>query len=176
MRNIAAAAGLTSGAIYRHFPEGKEQLYREILQIVAESIQKFVLENVRLSSDPLEAIVHACELCWDFFAASPSFAALVVREGLSGGPDSPYFKDHVSYVAVLKRFLAHAQAQGSVSPQLPAHFVFAVGSYCVNFHGATAFRDSIWTEAELAEGRAEYVRFVRALLSPQPGSGRATRA
>jgi AcrR family transcriptional regulator len=166
VRNIAAEAGVTSGAIYRHFPEGKDQLYREILQIVAESIQKFVLENVRPNSDPLEAIVHACELCWDFFATSPSFAALVVREGLSGGPQSPYFKEHVSYVGVLKRFLEYAQGQGSVRPQLPAHFVFAVGSYCVNFHGATAFRDSIWSAAELAKGRAEYLAFVRALLSP----------
>jgi AcrR family transcriptional regulator len=167
VRNIAAEAGVTSGAIYRHFPEGKDQLYREILQLVAESIQAFVVDNVRALSDPLEAIVHVCELCWDYFEGSPNFAALVVRQGLSGGPHTPYFKEHVTSVGVLKTFLAHAQAQGSARPLLPAHFVFAVGAYCVSFHGATALRDSIWSEAELAQARAEYVRFVRELLAPR---------
>jgi AcrR family transcriptional regulator len=171
VRNIAAEAGVTSGAIYRHFPEGKDQLYREILQVVAESIQRFVLDNVRVESDPLESVVHACALCWDFFADNPNFAALIVREGLSGGPHSPYFKEHVTSIGVLKAFLTHAAAQGIARAVLPAHFVFAVGSYCVNFHGATALRDSIWSEAELAQGRDEYVRFVRDLLAP-PRAGR----
>ena len=171
VRSIAAEAGVTSGAIYRHFPEGKDQLYREILRVVAESIQKFIFENVRIPADPLDAIVQACTLAWDFFEQRPNFAALVVREGLSGGPHSPYFKDHLDSVGALKVFLTHAQAQGIVQPLLPASFVFAVGSYCVNFHGATALRDSIWSTAELAEARVEYTRFVRAQLTPlrEPG-------
>src|SRR5262245_56492963 len=91
VREIAAEAGVTSGAIYRHFPGGKDELYAESLKFVAESVRKFVVENLKPTSDPVEVIVGQWALCWDFFAAHPSFAALVSREGISGGPDSPYF-------------------------------------------------------------------------------------
>jgi AcrR family transcriptional regulator len=174
VREIAAEAGVTSGAIYRHFPGGKDELYAEALKFVADSIRKFVVENLKPTDDPVEVILGQWALCWDFFAAHPSFAALVAREGISGGPKSPYFQDNVASMDMLKVFMRTAESQGKIRAVRPAHFVFTLGTYCVHFHGSRALRDSVWEAAELADARAEFLAQVRDMIEPREPKPRAS--
>lgn len=167
MREIAAEAGVTSGAIYRHFPRGKDELYAEALKFVAESIRKFVVENLKPTSDPVEVILGQWALTWDFFAAHPSFAALVAREGISGGPSSPYFQENVASMNMLKVFMREAEAEGKIRKVLPAHFVFSLGTYCVHFHGSQALRASVWEPGELESARSEFLAQVRDMITPR---------
>jgi AcrR family transcriptional regulator len=173
VREIAKEAGVTSGAIYRHFPGGKDELYAESLKFVAESVQRFAVANLQPGADPLEVIVQQCATTWDFFEAHPSFAALVAREGISGGPDSPYFQENVTSMNVLKRFMREAEKQGKIRKILPAHFVFALGSYCIGYHGSTALRDSVWEPEQQGEARAAFLAHVRDMLEPRPSEKRS---
>lgn len=171
VRQIAADVGLTSGAIYRHFPGGKDELYTEILSLVARSIHQFVSTHLHSTGDLSTSIVELCGLCWDFFADHPSFASLIAREGISGGPTSPYFHDNIATMEALKSFLATAREQGAIACASPAHFVFAAGTYCIDFHGASALRDALWAEDERETARTLYLDFVRRLLNPGPAPG-----
>jgi AcrR family transcriptional regulator len=173
VREVAAEAGVTSGAIYRHFPGGKDELYAESLKFVAESIRRVVLEQGIGSGTPLDIIVHQCAVCWDFFAAHPSFAALVARQGMDGGPTAPHFQDNVASVQIFQLFMLEAEKHGHIRKILPAHFVFAVGSYVINFHGAAALRDSVWPPEQQAQARETYLTFVRELLEPRERPPRA---
>lgn len=167
VRAIADAAGVTSGAIYRHFPGGKDELYLECLKFVAETIQRSVAENLRPSEDPIEVIVQQWARTWDFFAAHPSFAALLLREGISGNRDSPYFAQNVASMAVLKAFMAEAARCGKIRKVSPAHFLFSLGSYCLSYHGAPAMRASIWQADDDRAARRQFLAHVRDLLAPR---------
>jgi AcrR family transcriptional regulator len=169
VRRIAAEAGVTSGAIYSHFPGGKEELYAEILKFVAETVREYIAENLPASQgDALEAIVHPCALCWDLFARYPSYASLAVREGISGnqGKGSPYLQENMATIGVLKRMLEAAQRSGAIREISASHFLFWVGTYCMSFHGASALRDSIWPVEEQASAREQYLNAVREMLVP----------
>ena len=134
---------------------------------MAESIAKFVVENLKPALDPLEVILSQWALCWDFFAGHPSFAALVAREGISGGPSSPYFQDNVASMNMLKTFMREAEAQGKIRKVSPAHFLFTLGTYCVHFHGSKALRDSVWEPGEREQARAEFLALVRDMIEPR---------
>jgi AcrR family transcriptional regulator len=167
LRDIARDAGLTTGAIYRHFPGGKAELYAEILKIVAESVRKVLEQAFTSTCDPLEAVVSGCAASWDFFEKHPTFAALVVREGVSGGPASPYFAKNQASMALFKLFLESAAKNGQIRRVHPAHFAFNVGAYCLNFHGAPAMRHALFADDELGSARTRFLAHVRAMLTPK---------
>ena len=77
--------------------------------------------------------------------------------------------------AVVSTTRPHRSIDGDLAVYVPPSLSLRDGAFdlVVHFHGAAAFRDSIWSAAELRQGRAEYVKFVRDLLSPRAAASQA---
>jgi AcrR family transcriptional regulator len=128
VREIAAAAGVGMGTIYRHFPTRADLIiavYRHQVEACAEAGPALLAS----SSTPHAALTQWIDLFVDF---------LVTKHGLAGALQSDkarfetlhaYFLDRL--VPVCAQLLAAAAQAGEISPGTDAYgFMRAVGSLC----------------------------------------------
>jgi AcrR family transcriptional regulator len=168
MRAVAAEAGVTTGAIYKQFPGGKEALFRAILDAVHEAVSRFVTEGVTGYDGPVEALVDQAGRLWDFFARFPSFGALVVRENIAGtlGDPSPFFVQQAGSIEQLRALFEMAIAEGQMAPVSVGQTLFWVTSYITSFHGCRPLRAAVFTDAELETARADFLATLRRQIEP----------
>ena len=77
---IVQHAGVTRGALYHHFREGKEELFRAVLvQIAAEAVKR-VAAAAASTADPWEALERGCEAFLDA-CATPEVQRIVLTDG-----------------------------------------------------------------------------------------------
>ena len=77
---IVKRAGVTRGALYHHFPGGKEDLFRAVLvQLSAETLQRVVREATR-TDDPWEELVLGAEAFLDACAV-PEVQRIMLIDG-----------------------------------------------------------------------------------------------
>jgi AcrR family transcriptional regulator len=170
VRAIASRAGLTTGAIYAQFPGGKEELFLAILASVGREVQRFVGEALVAATDPVDLIVRQAGALWDFFDTYPSFAALVVRESISGalGDPSPFVEQNADAILQLRALFEQAIAAGLMAPVSCSYVMFWVTTTCTTFHGCRPLRETVWTDDHLARARADFLDSLRRMLTPPP--------
>lgn len=177
LRAVAAEAGVSAAAIYRHYPGGKADLHAATLGMVAEAVTRLVWEEPVRDEPLAEALVRRVARMWDFFGEHPAIAALVVRENVAGGPDgpSPFLGEHLAAIAGLREILERAVAARELRPINVSSFLFWVTTYVTSFHGCRALREAVWTRRDLRQARHAFLAAVRAELTPEPASRRRAR-
>jgi AcrR family transcriptional regulator len=73
---IAAAAGVTRGALYHHFPD-KTALFRAVFAAIEHELNDTVLAAATSTEDPLGAFVAGCD-AWLDFAVRPDYQRVAV--------------------------------------------------------------------------------------------------
>jgi len=113
---IVKRAGVTRGALYHHFPGGKEELFRAVLvQISAETMQR-VLEAAASSEDPFEELVLGAEAFLDA-CMNPEVQRIVLTDGPSVlGWDVWRAIDTDHGLGLLEAAVQHAMDAGRLLP------------------------------------------------------------
>jgi len=170
LRAIASAAGLTTGAIYAHFPGGKEELFVAIVSSLGDEVRRCVAEAIVDATGPVDAIVRQAGALWDFFETYPSFAALVARENVSGalGDPSPFVEQNAGAIVQLRALFEGAIEAGLMAPVNVSSILFWVTSTTTSFHGCRPLRDTVWTSEDLATARRDFLNMLRTMLAPPP--------
>lgn len=168
LRKIADRVGIRAATVYSHFPDGKNQLYEEILSTVSSTLTDRIAhrygQNTGLSAQ--DVIIQMCAAFWDFCQEHPDYATLLLRETFDA--DSQLVGEGGSAREVVTSCVAYveaAQARG----ELPAFDVEAfslwVASYMLSYHGAPGLRGNLQrTPWSPAHARKQFIGMLRGLL------------
>jgi AcrR family transcriptional regulator len=113
---IVQHAGVTRGALYHHFKEGKEELFRAVLvQISAETVKR-VAAAAASTADPWEALERGCDAFLDA-CATPEVQRIVLTDGPAVlGWDVWRAIDTDYGLSVIERALQRASDAGELLP------------------------------------------------------------
>lgn len=169
LREIAGRAGIRAATVYNYFPEGKTQLYEEILATVSallvERIAHRYGQNTGLS--PEDVIIQMCAAFWDFCEDHPDYATLLLREAFDAD-SARLMGDGGSarqVVAVCIAYVETAQARGELRAFDVEAFSLWVASYMLGYHGAPGLKSHLQRVPWSAErARERFVAMVRSLL------------
>lgn len=136
MRAVAAEAGITATAIYRHYPD-KQALALALVERAREMLGSCLLEGVR-GSDSLERLWSCGEGYIRFAREHPQLYRLLFLDPLQDSlPDARVIHDHddaVPYRFVIDR-IREAMADGRLRPDDPARVGLSVWAH---LHGVCA--------------------------------------
>ena len=79
---IVQRAGVTRGALYHHFKDGKEELFRAVLVQLSAELVRQVVAVANRSGDPWEELVIGCEAFLDA-CARPDVQRIMLVDGPS---------------------------------------------------------------------------------------------
>lgn len=82
---ILDEAGMARGALYHHFPDGKRELFAEVVELADEPFHHGLDEIVATVTSPVERIVAAWKLLLGL-AAQAEFARIVLVEATAVDP------------------------------------------------------------------------------------------
>jgi AcrR family transcriptional regulator len=118
MEDIAAAAGVGKGTIYRYFSD-KEDLYLALLERAAKQMHERLacsVENAKSSTAKLRAMVSAILV---FFDEQPHLLSLIQREEVLRGPDFPWKKTRQEMLDMMTGLLEEGNARGEFAVRDP---------------------------------------------------------
>ena len=158
VRDIAAAAGVGMGTIYRHFPTRADlviAVYRHQVDACAEAGPALLAS----SSTPHAALTQWIDLFVDFLVTKHGLAAALQSDNARFETLHAYFLDRL--VPVCSQLLDAAAAAGQIRPGMDAYELMrAVGNLCVGVDG---------------DSRYDARRMVGLLISGLLQSGRASQ-
>ena len=129
VRDIAAAAGVGMGTIYRHFPTRADLIvavYRHQVEACAEA-GPVLLAN---GGSPHAALGQWANLFVDFLVTKHGLAAALQPDSLGFDALHAYFLDRL--VPVCAQLLAAATEAGEISADIDAYeLMYGIGSLCV---------------------------------------------
>jgi AcrR family transcriptional regulator len=136
VRDIAAAAGVGMGTIYRHFPTRADlviAVYRHQVDACAEAGPALLAS----SGTPHEALTRWVGLFVDFLITKHGLAA-ALSDSARFEPLHAYFLDRL--VPVCAQLLGAAAAAGEIRPDMDAfELLFAIGNLCVGVDGDSRY-------------------------------------
>ena len=148
MRDIAAAAGVGMGTIYRHFPTRADLIvavYRHQVQACAEAGPELLAS----SPAPHAALARWIDLFVDFLVTKHGLAGVLRSDAAGLGSLHEYFIERL--VPVCARLLDAAAAAGEIRSDVDAfELMLAVGNLCAGPDG---------------DGRYDPRRMVRLLIA-----------
>lgn len=109
---ILAEAGMARGALYHHFPDGKRELFLEVVEVVDHQLHDGIDEIVATVESPVEMIAAGCTLVLDL-ASDRDFARIILIEAAAVMPGA---WTAGSEFQLLRATLAQAIAAGEVRP------------------------------------------------------------
>jgi AcrR family transcriptional regulator len=119
---IVQRAGVTRGALYHHFKDGKEQLFRAVLVELSAELVRQVVALASAAGDPFEELVVGCEGFLDA-CARPDVQRIMLVDGPSVlGWDVLREIDSGYALGALEAALQGAMDAGALSPA-PANAV-----------------------------------------------------
>lgn len=119
---IERATGLGKGSLYHFFPNGKEQMAREVLAEIARWFEANVFAPLEHASDPRTAIGEMLDAVDSYFRSGRR-VCLIGALGLGEARDrfaheiAGYFEAWVSALATALRRLGHARKSALVEAQ-----------------------------------------------------------
>jgi AcrR family transcriptional regulator len=129
VRDIAAAAGVGMGTIYRHFPTRADlvvAVYRHQVEACAEA-GPVLLAN---GGSPHAALGQWVNLFVDFLVTKHGLAAVLQPNSVGFGALHAYFLDRL--VPVCAQLLAVAAEAGEISADIDAlELMYGIGNLCV---------------------------------------------
>jgi AcrR family transcriptional regulator len=133
VRDIATAAGVGMGTIYRHFPTRADLIiavYRHQVEACAEAGPALLAS----SSTPHEALTKWIDLFVDFLITKHGLAAAMQSDHAGFGALHAYFLARLQPVCA--RLLEAAVAAGEIQPGVdPFGLMYAVGNLCAGRDG-----------------------------------------
>jgi TetR/AcrR family fatty acid metabolism transcriptional regulator len=118
MEDIATAAGVGKGTIYRYFSD-KEDLYLALLERAAKQMHERLARsvgNAKSSTGKLRAMVSAILI---FFDEQPHLLSLIQREEVLRGPDFPWKKTRQEMLDLMTGLLEEGNARGEFAVRDP---------------------------------------------------------
>jgi AcrR family transcriptional regulator len=129
VRDIAAAAGVGVGTIYRHFPTRADLIvavYRHQVEACADAGPTLLTE----SSSPHAALADWINLFVDFLITKRGLAGALQSDALAFETLHAYFLDRL--VPVCAELLEAAAAAGEIAPDVDAYGLMrGVGNICI---------------------------------------------
>ncbi|HEY2076047.1 MAG TPA: helix-turn-helix domain-containing protein [Streptosporangiaceae bacterium] len=157
VRDIAAAAGVGMGTIYRHFPTRADlviAVYRHQVDACADAGPALLAS----SSTPHAALTQWIDLFVDFLVTKHGLAAALQSDSARFETLHAYFLDRL--VPVCEGLLGAAAAAGEIRPGMGAYELLrAVGNLCVGADGDTHY-----------DARRMVRLLIAGLLQPSPAS------
>ena len=148
---IVKRAGVTRGALYHHFPEGKEALFRAVLIQVSADLFQQVIQRANQTDDPWEELALGAEAFLDA-CTTPEVQRVMLTDGPAVlGWDVWRAIDADHGLGILTAAIQHAMDRGSLLP----------GSATAVAHVLTGALD----EAAMVVARAEDPAAARAEMS-----------
>ena len=113
---IAAEAETSKGGVYFHFP-GKQVIFRALLDLSARRLLDRVEEAIARETEPVAKADAALLTVLRAFAEHRALARLFMVEALSAGGEFPQrlLEIHAEFIAIIRRHLDDAVAQGAVA-------------------------------------------------------------
>jgi AcrR family transcriptional regulator len=137
VRDIAAAAGVGMGTIYRHFPTRADlviAVYRHQVDACAEAGPALLAR----SAGPYGALTQWIGLFVDFLVTKHGLAAALQSDRARFETLHAYFLDRL--VPVCARLLDAAAAAGEIRPDVDAfELLYAVGNLCAGVGGDSRY-------------------------------------
>ncbi len=128
VRDIAAAAGVGLGTIYRHFPTRADlvvAVYRHQVEACAEAADALLADG-----DPHTALTRWIDLFVDLLVTKHGLAAALRSDGAGFDALHSYFLDRLLPVAA--RLLEAAARSGEIDPDLDSYQLLrGVGNLCI---------------------------------------------
>jgi len=118
MEDIAAAAGVGKGTIYRYFSD-KEDLYLALLERASKQMHdrlERAVRNMKGANAKLRAIVSAII---SFFDEQPHLLSLIQRAEVLRGPEFPWKKTRQEMLKLVTGLLEEGNAQGEIAARDP---------------------------------------------------------
>jgi len=91
--DVSKATGLGKSSLYHHFPEGKEQMAREVLQHVEVGVRESFVAPLKAVGDPHERLREMTKMVEDFYDGGRKGCIL---DGLTLGAASEPFRQMVA--------------------------------------------------------------------------------
>jgi AcrR family transcriptional regulator len=114
--DIAAAAEISKGGIYFHFPT-KEAIFRELMRTTADKLIEKVETAVAAESDPIREAEVALATVLEVFAGHRTMARLFFEAGAGGrGFQAETNALHDRFARLIQSYLDDAIAQGTIPP------------------------------------------------------------
>ena len=114
---IVQAAGVTRGALYHHFPRGKEQLFQAVLVQVSVETTREVMSKAGAAGDPWDELVAGIEAFLDA-CTNPEMQRIVLIDGPAVlGWDVWRAIDADNGLGLLEQVVQAAIDAGQVMPQ-----------------------------------------------------------
>jgi AcrR family transcriptional regulator len=137
VRDIAAAAGVGMGTIYRHFPTRADlviAVYRHQVDACAEAGPALLAS----SSSPHAALTQWIDLFVDFLITKHGLATALQSDSARFETLHAYFLDRL--VPVCAQLLDAAAAAGEIRPDMDAYgLLFGIGNLCAGFGGDSRY-------------------------------------
>ena len=133
VRDIAKAAGVGMGTIYRHFPTRADLIvavYRHQVDACAEAGPELLAS----SATPYAALQRWADLFVDFLITKHGLAATLQAGDTRSGPLHAYFLDRLR--PVIAALIEAAEEAGEIRRDVnPFGFLYAIGNLCAGDRG-----------------------------------------
>jgi AcrR family transcriptional regulator len=114
--DIAAAAEISKGGIYFHFPT-KESIFRELMRTTADKLVGKVEEAVEAEAEPIAKAEAALRTVLEVFAGHRTMARLFFEAGGAGrGFQAELNALHDRFARLVQGYLDEAVAAGTIAP------------------------------------------------------------
>jgi AcrR family transcriptional regulator len=114
--DIAAAAEISKGGIYFHFPN-KESIFRELMRTTADKLVGKVEEAVAAEDEPIAKAEAALRTVLEVFAGHRTMARLFFEAGGAGrGFQAELNLMHDRFARLIQGYLDEAVAAGTIAP------------------------------------------------------------
>jgi TetR/AcrR family transcriptional repressor of lmrAB and yxaGH operons len=64
---ISEATGLGKASLYHHFPQGKEQMAREVLSFVDQAVNDYFVAPLRAAGSPKQRLTNMAKVVEEFY-------------------------------------------------------------------------------------------------------------
>ncbi|MBK7749786.1 MAG: TetR/AcrR family transcriptional regulator [Candidatus Obscuribacter sp.] len=91
--HVSKATGLGKSSLYHHFPEGKEQMAKEVLEYIHSAVDQYFVLPLKAEGEPLEKLAQMAQVVETFYDCGRK-GCLV--DGLTIGEASEPFQNQVA--------------------------------------------------------------------------------
>lgn len=95
LTKISEATGLGKSSLYHHFPEGKEQMAKEVLTFIAGAVKQYFVCPLQTSEKPRVKLQNMVKVVEDFYDSGKK-GCLV--DGLTLGEANPLFQSTIAEI------------------------------------------------------------------------------
>jgi AcrR family transcriptional regulator len=85
LADVAALAGVSKTLLYHYFPEGRPELYREVMERLVDEVVDAVRHGVRVPSSPERRLAAMVASLLDYFGRRPDAYRLLILEPWGSG-------------------------------------------------------------------------------------------